>query len=238
MSRAPRILIVDDEPALVDVITTYLRDEGFSVEHRGDGESALERLLSERFDLALLDLNLPKLSGIELFKRVRTRSNVPVIMVTTRGEEIDRVLGLELGADDYIAKPFSPRELVARVKAVLRRVGDSQDGDGKHGKHGERGGVQRLGELEIDRLGHEVRKAGKRVALTPMEFRLLDTLARSPGQAFTRAQLLDNISEIGSDVFDRTLDRHIANLRQKIENEPSHPVVILTVPGVGYKCGK
>jgi two-component system OmpR family response regulator len=229
----PRILIVEDEPAIVEVVAAYLRDESFLVEHAEDGEVGAERALSDRFDLMLLDLNLPKLSGTEVFKRVRARSNLPIIMLTTKGEEIDRVVGLELGADDYISKPFSPRELVARVKSVLRRAGSA----GASAGDWEQGGVQRIGTLEIDRVGHEVRRAGVRVAVTPMEFRILDLLARNVGRAFTRAQLLDKISEVGNDIFDRTLDRHVANLRRKIEDDPVRPSLILTVPGVGYKCG-
>jgi DNA-binding response OmpR family regulator len=227
----PRILIVDDEPAIVEVLEAYLRGESFLVEHAQDGEAGVECALTDRFDLMLLDLNLPKLSGVEVFKRVRARSNLPIIMLTTKGEEIDRVVGLELGADDYVSKPFSPRELVARVKTVLRRAAA-----GSVNAEWAQGGVQRIGELEIDRIDHEVRKAGVRIAVTPMEFRILDLLARNVGRAFTRSQLLDKISEIGSDIFDRTLDRHIANLRRKIEDDPVHPSVILTVPGVGYKC--
>jgi two-component system response regulator RegX3 len=227
----PRILIVDDEPAIVEVLEAYLRGESFLVEHAQDGEAGVECALTDRFDLMLLDLNLPKLSGVEVFKRVRARSNLPIIMLTTKGEEIDRVVGLELGADDYVPNPFSPRELVARVKTVLRRAAA-----GSVNAEWAQGGVQRIGELEIDRIGHEVRKAGVRIAVTPMEFRILDLLARNVGRAFTRSQLLDKISEIGSDIFDRTLDRHIANLRRKIEDDPVHPSVILTVPGVGYKC--
>jgi DNA-binding response OmpR family regulator len=227
-SRQRRILVVDDEIAMLEALRAYLESEGFAVEHATDGQAAVDQAIAGGFDLILLDLNLPTLSGVEVFRAVRERSSVPMIMVTTRGEEIDRVVGLELGADDYVAKPFSPRELVARVKAVLRRTGAGA-------RQPEDSGLQRVGDLEIDRRGHEVRKLGQKVPITPMEFRILDVLSRHPGRAFTRAQLLDKIEDIGSDVFDRTLDRHIANLRRKIEDDPARPQFIETVVGVGYK---
>jgi len=222
-----RILLVDDELAMVDPLRAYFEAENFMVDHAADGEAALDLAARSAYDLILLDLNLPKISGIEVIKRLRERSTVPVIMITTRGDEIDRVVGLELGADDYLAKPFSPRELVARAKAVLRRTtapAPQTDRD-----------VQRVADLEIDRGGHEVRRAGIRIAVTPMEFRILDVLARNCGRALTRAQLLDMTTDVGSDVFDRTLDRHIANLRRKIEDDPIRPRYIETIPGVGYK---
>jgi two-component system response regulator RegX3 len=227
-SRQRRILVVDDEIAMLEVLRAYLESEGFVVEYAADGQAAIDQAVAGGFDLILLDLNLPTLSGVEVFRAVRERSTVPMIMVTTRGEEIDRVVGLELGADDYVAKPFSPRELVARVKAVLRRAGAGS-------RQPEDSGLQRIGDLEIDRRGHEVRKLGRKVPVTPMEFRILDVLSQHPGRAFTRAQLLDKIEDVGSDVFDRTLDRHIANLRRKIEDDPGRPLFIETVVGVGYK---
>jgi DNA-binding response OmpR family regulator len=224
-----RILLVEDEASLVDVIRAYLEAENFVVDRAADGEAALEYAATVSYDLVLLDLNLPKLSGIEVFKRLRERSAIPIIMVTTRGEEIDRVVGLELGADDYLAKPFSPRELVARVKTVLRRSSSAVAPQPAIGE------VQRVDDLEIDRAGHEVRKGGRKVAVTPMEFRILDVLARNSGRALTRSQLLDMTTEEGSDIVDRTLDRHIANLRRKIEDDPIRPRFIETVAGVGYK---
>jgi two-component system response regulator RegX3 len=227
-SRQRRILVVDDEIAMLEALRAYLESEGFSVEHASDGQAAVDQAIAGGFDLILLDLNLPTLSGVEVFRAVRERSTVPMIMVTTRGEEIDRVVGLELGADDYVAKPFSPRELVARVKAVLRRTGTGP-------RPPEDAALQRVGDLEIDRRGHEIRKLGRKLPVTPMEFRILDVLSQHPGRAFTRAQLLDKIEDIGSDVFDRTLDRHIANLRRKIEDDPARPQFIETVVGVGYK---
>jgi DNA-binding response OmpR family regulator len=228
--RGQRILLVDDEASIVDIVRSYLEAENFSVDHAPDGESALELAAATAYDLVLLDLNLPKLSGLEVFKRLRSRSAVPVIMITTRGDEIDRIVGLELGADDYVAKPFSTRELVARAKTVLRRTNLALSAEPAG-----TGDVQRIEDLEIDRIGHEVRKAGQRVAVTPREFRILDVLARNAGRALTRSQLLDLTTDEGTDIFDRTLDRHIANLRRKIEDDPIRPRFIETVAGVGYK---
>jgi DNA-binding response OmpR family regulator len=228
-----RVLVVDDEPAIRDVVARYLRDEGFIVDEAGDGISALEQAAASPPDLLILDLNLPQLSGVEVFRRLRERSDVPVIMLTSRVNEVDRVVGLELGADDYVGKPFSPREVVARVKTVLRRY--HREPTSVAGKpSGEP--PQRIGELEIDRTGHEVRVRGKAVALTPMEFKIFDVLASNLGRAFSRDQLLDKVSvDGGAHVFDRTLDRHIANLRQKLESDPARPRYVVTVFGVGYK---
>ncbi len=227
--KADRILLVDDEAAIRDVLAQYLRSEGFDVSEAGDGVAALDRLRSDRPDLVILDLNLPRMSGVEVFRHLRAEANTPVIMLTARVNEVDRVVGLELGADDYVGKPFSPREVVARVKTVLRRYRGAEE----HGTS--EPAVQRIGNLEIDRDGHEARLDGKRINLTPTEFRILDVLAHNLGRAFTRDQLLDKVSSDGSDVFDRTLDRHIANLRHKIEADPARPRYILTVFGVGYK---
>jgi two-component system response regulator BaeR len=228
-----RVLVVDDEPAIRDVVARYLRDEGFIVDEAGDGIAALERAAASPPDLLILDLNLPHLSGVEVFRRLRERSDVPVIMLTSRVNEVDRVVGLELGADDYVGKPFSPREVVARVKTVLRRYHHAPAA-GAAKAPGEP--PQRVGELEIDRAGHEVRVRGKSVALTPMEFKILEVLASNLGRAFSRDQLLDKVSaDGGAHVFDRTLDRHIANLRQKVEADPARPRYVVTVFGVGYK---
>jgi DNA-binding response OmpR family regulator len=230
--RQQRILVVDDEPAIRDVLATYLRAEGFAVDEAGDGRAALRAIEAQPPDLLLLDLSLPVVSGIEVFRRLRRTSDVPVIMVTSRVNEVDRVVGLELGADDYVGKPFSPREIVARVKGVLRRTsGDRLAAPVARPAvaSGSRSG------LEIDYVGHQVRVGSKSVALTPTEFRILDLLSREPGRAFTRDQILDRISSDAETIFDRTLDRHIANLRAKIEAEPSRPRHIVTVFGVGYK---
>jgi two-component system alkaline phosphatase synthesis response regulator PhoP len=220
------VLIVDDEPAIVEILSTYLRDEGFHVDGAGDGEEALRSVRREHPDIVLLDLSLPTISGVEVFREIRRASDIPVIMVTSRVNEVDRVVGLELGADDYVGKPFSPREVVARVKAVLRRT---------NGRRGPPLGVQRFGDIEFDPNGHEVRRGGQPVNVTPTEFRILKALIDHAGRTFTRAQLLDAITEDQLDIYDRTLDRHIANVRQKLEPDPARPRQIVTVFGVGYK---
>lgn len=228
-AKARRALIVDDEEKIVEVLSRYLHDEGFAVTGVFDGGEALRLALAEPFDVILLDLNLPTMSGVEIFKAVRKVSDVPILMVTSRDDAIDRVVGLELGADDYIAKPFNPREVVARVKNIVNRV--ERRPSVTRVEHA----VQRIGELEIDRTGHEVRLKGTAVKLTPMEFRILDVLLRNAGAALTRGQLLDDVSGETSDVYDRTLDKHIANLRHKIGDDPNRPRYIVTVQGVGYK---
>jgi two-component system OmpR family response regulator len=226
-----RALVVDDEQKIVEVLSSYLQDEGFEVTGAFDGAEAVRLALSEPFDVILLDLNLPKMSGVEVFKAIRKVSDVPILMVTSRDEAVDRIVGLELGADDYIAKPFNPREVVARVKNIINRV--------EHKPTVTRvvHDVQRVGDLEIDRTGHDVYLKGMPVKLTPMEYRILDVLLRNVGIALTRAQLLDNVNVDSTEVFDRTLDKHIANLRHKIGEDPNRPRYILTVHGVGYKFG-
>jgi DNA-binding response OmpR family regulator len=179
----------------------------------------------DRPDLVVLDLNLPEMDGLDVCRALRRESDVPIIMLTARVGEVDRLIGLELGADDYIVKPFSPRELVARVRAVLRRV--------RGGVH--QPGLIRAGDLEIDILGHRATRDGELLSLTRTEFDLLVTLAQHPGQAFRREQLLDRLHGIAYDGYDRSIDAHVKNLRQKIEPDPSEPRYILTVYGVGYR---
>jgi two-component system alkaline phosphatase synthesis response regulator PhoP len=232
-----RILVVDDEPAIVEILSRYLRDDGFVVLEASDGATAVNAALAERPDLIILDLNLPGLHGSEVFRRVRATYDVPVIMLTSRQDEVDRVVGLELGADDYVGKPFSPREIVARVKTVLRRarLGSGAADESQAAVDDTRArNVLNLGTLEIDRSAYEVRIGGKPINLTPTEFRLLDVLATNLGWALSREQLLDKMSR-DTDIYDRTLDRHIANLRRKIEDDPAHPTRVITVLGVGYK---
>jgi len=230
--RAPKILVVDDEAALADVLEVYLKNEGYEVLVAGDGRTAVTLALREQPDLVLLDLNLPKLPGLDAFREIRAHADIPVIMVTARGEEVDRVVGLELGADDYVAKPYSPREVVARVKSVLRRrrpaVAVAPAARPPHD-------VVRVGDLAIDRTAHEVRRAGAVLKLTPTEYRLLGIFVDHPGQVFARDHLIELLSNDGGDVFDRTLDRHVANLRAKIERDVQHPRYVITVYGVGYK---
>lgn len=227
--RQRRALIVDDEHKIVEILSKYFQDEGFAVTGVFDGAEALRVALAETFDVILLDLNLPLISGVEIFKAIRKVSDVPILMVTSRDDAVDRIVGLELGADDYIAKPFSPREVVARVKNIIKRV--EREPAVVQVAHD----LQRIGDLEIDRTGHEIRLKGVPVKLTPMEYRILDVLLRNAGAALTRTQLLDNINADSGEIFDRTLDKHIANLRHKIRDDPNRPRYILTVQGVGYK---
>ncbi len=219
------ILVVDDEPKIVKQARDYLERGGFRVIDAGDGKTALVRARSERPDLVVLDLNLPEMDGLDVCRALRRESDVPVIMLTARVEETDRLIGLELGADDYITKPFSPRELVARVRAVLRRV--------HGGVH--QPGMIRAGELEIDLEGHRVTRAGETIRLTRTEFNVLAILAQHPGQTFTRAQLLDRLHGVVYDGFDRSVDAHVKNLRRKLEPDPAEPRYVRTVYGVGYK---
>jgi len=234
--RLPTVLIVDDEPALLDVLDAYLRADGFAVLTAGDGIAAVETTLRERPDLVILDLNLPRRSGLDAFRDIRRVLDVPIIMLTARGAEVDRVVGLELGADDYVTKPYSPREVVARVRTVLRRrVGATPPPASLPPT--ERHEIRRIGDLTIDRTAHEVRRGSKAINVTPTEFRLLEVFGAHPGQAFTRDRLVELVAgDGGGDAYDRTLDRHIANLRHKIEDDAQHPRYILTVYGVGYKA--
>lgn len=223
-----RILIVDDEEMIVKTVKAYLDQEGFKTYIAADGEAALRAFGEKQPDLIVLDLMLPKLSGIEVTRKIRETSNVPIIMLTAKVSEVDRVLGLELGADDYVVKPFSPRELVARIRAVLRRI------------DGETVAVERIasGDLEIDLKTREVRMKGREIELTPTEFELLTFLARHPGQVFTRLQLLREVQGYTYESFARTIDTHIKNLRRKIEADAKTPRYILTVHGVGYRFAK
>jgi len=244
VTRSQLILVVDDEPALVDVVTYNLRQAGFETVVAGDGREALRAAENHRPDLVILDLMLPELDGLTVCRALRERDPVlPVIMLTARDGELDRVLGLETGADDYLTKPFSPRELVARVRAVLRRAAREGAGAGA-GDCGAGAPAPRpaqadpidLGRgLVLDRRGREVRRDGRPVLLTPTEFRLLETLVDHPGQALSRRQLFDLVW--GEPVFgdERTVDVHIRNLRAKLEATPSDPEIIVTVRGYGYK---
>lgn len=220
-----KILVVDDEPQIVELLESYLSKEGYAVATAGDGEAALLAAERENPDLILLDLMLPKINGYEVCKQIRTKSKTPIIMLTARDEEPDKIVGLELGADDYITKPFSPREVVARVRAVLRRA----EPDTAEAR------VIRAGGMEIDSIRHEVRKNGAVIELTPTEFKLLETLADSPRRVFTRLQLVEEIQGYSFEGYERTIDAHIKNLRQKIEDDPKNPRLVGTVYGVGYR---
>ncbi len=219
------VLIIEDEPELVQVLRDYLERAGFHVEAAYDGVSGLSTFQHRRPDLVLLDLNLPGMDGLDVARHMRRAADVPIIMVTARVEETDRLIGLELGADDYISKPFSPREVVARVRAVLRRAQPKKDEPE----------IIRAGEVEIDRTRHRVWVQGREVDLTPTEFRLLAALAAEPGRAFTRLQLLEAIQGDAYEGYERTVDAHIKNLRAKIEPDPKRPRYVETVFGVGYR---
>ena len=223
------ILIVDDEPSVVEVVSLYLRREGFSVRSAGDGEQALVAIDSQLPTLIILDLMLPKIDGMEIMRQLRQRStDVPIIMLTARGQETDRIYGLELGADDYVVKPFSPAELVARVKAVLRRT--------LPGASSENGGpLIKYDDLEIDPPKRLVTVRGQPVELTATEFNLLEFLAEHPRQVFSRDKLLDNVWGYTEYVDPSTVTVHIRRLREKIETNPGKPRCLLTVWGVGYK---
>ena len=217
------VLVVDDEPMVREVLERYLAAEGFSVGIATDGEEALTRFGQDEPDLVLLDLMLPKLDGYEVFRRIRDVGATPVIMLTARGDETDRIVGLDLGADDYITKPFSPREVVARVRAVLRRSSDGTDGRLAYG------------DLEIDGDRREAWIRGDPVRLTRKEFDLLYHLACRPGVALTRTQLLEEVWDFAWDGDSATVTVHIRRLREKIEADPSRPTRIVTVWGVGYR---
>jgi len=228
MDTMKRILIVDDEEMIVRTVKAYLDREGFKTYTAYDGEEALRSFEEKGPDLIVLDLMLPKVSGIEVTRKIRATSRVPIIMLTAKAAEADRVVGLELGADDYVVKPFSPRELVARIRAVLRRI------DGAAGE------AEKIvsGDLEIDIKTRDVVVSGRQIELTPTEFDLLAYLARHPGQVFTRLQLLREVQGYTYDAFARTIDTHVKNLRRKLEEDPKKPRYIQTVHGVGYRFAR
>jgi DNA-binding response OmpR family regulator len=221
------ILVVDDEPKIVELARDYLEHAGFTVRTAANGESALDVVRRDRPDLVVLDLGLPGLDGLDVTRRIRRDSNLPVIMLTARDDELDQLLGLELGADDYLTKPFSPRELVARVRAVLRRADTSAEATTDE--------VVRAGDLTLDLPRMRAELAGRSIDLTPTEFQLLAALARQPGRIFTRSQLLDAVHGVAFESYERAIDTHIKNIRRKLEPDPRRPVHVLTVYGVGYR---
>lgn len=218
------ILVVDDEPKIVQLARDYLEHAGFAVSSASDGKTALAVVRSDKPDLIVLDLGLPQLDGLDVTRSIRKESNVPIIMLTARSEESDKLIGLELGADDYITKPFSPKELVARVRTVLRRVEHFDSG----------ADIIRAADLTLDVPRMKLTVNDHNVELTPTEFQLLAALARQPGRIFTRAQL-DAVHGIAFESYERAIDAHIKNIRRKIEPNPHEPRYILTVYGVGYK---
>jgi DNA-binding response OmpR family regulator len=220
-----RVLVVDDEPIVRDVLTRYLRRDGFEVETAADGAAALAAYEARPPDLIVLDLMLPRISGLDVFRRIKDGNGTAVIMLTARGEETERVVGLRMGADDYVAKPFSPREVVARVRAVLRRAGNG----------GAESEVLSFGELEIDPGSREVKRSGKPVELSPREFDLLHFLASNPRTVFSRLELLDELWDIAFDGDPSTVTVHIRRVREKVEEEPSQPRHLITAWGAGYR---
>jgi DNA-binding response OmpR family regulator len=219
------VLVVDDEQKIVKIARDYLEQSGFRVLAASDGKLALAVARHDRPDLIVLDLMLPGMDGLDVCRTLRRESDVPIIMLTARAEEADRLIGLELGADDYIVKPFSPRELVARVRALLRRA---------QGKVTSPSRI-RVGDLEVDLEGHRVSRGGQAIKLTPLEFSILAILAQRPGQTFTRAQLLDRLHGVAYGGIDRSIDAHVKNLRRKLGEDPVEPHFIRTVYGVGYQ---
>ena len=220
-----RILVVDDDAALAEMLSMVLQGEGFLIEHAYDGLEALERFRSYRPDLVLLDLMLPGLDGIGVCEEIRAESGVPIIMLTARTDTRDVVRGLEVGADDYVVKPFNPAELIARIRARLREPQEAS--------------VETLhiGDLVIDVAGHEVRRGEQAISLTPLEFDLLTILARKPEQVFTREVLLEKVWGYQYKADTRLVNVHVQRLRAKIEIDPDHPVIVMTVRGVGYRAG-
>jgi DNA-binding response OmpR family regulator len=221
------ILVVDDERKIVDLARDYLEHAGFAVRTAADGQAAIEAVQRDHPDLIVLDLGLPGMDGLDVTRRIRRDSNLPVIMLTARDDELDKLLGLELGADDYLTKPFSPRELVARVRAVLRRV--------DAGSRAATDEIIRAGDLILDVPRMRAELSGRSVELTPTEFQLLAAMARQPGRIFTRSQLLDAVHGVAFESYERAIDTHIKNIRRKLEPDPGRPVLILTVYGVGYR---
>jgi DNA-binding response OmpR family regulator len=220
-----KILVVDDEPKIVQLARDYLEHAGFAVLAASDGRTALAIVRADKPDLIVLDLGLPQLDGLDVTRSIRKESNVPIIMLTARSEESDKLIGLELGADDYVTKPFSPKELVARVRTVLRRVENADAGSD----------IIRAADLVLDAPRMKLTVNDHDVELTPTEFQLLAALARQPGRIFTRAQLLDAVRGIAFESYERAIDAHVKNIRRKIEPNPREPHYILTVYGVGYK---
>jgi len=219
----PRVLLIDDDRRLHELLTTYLEQNGFTVTGAPDGQRGLSHLDAEPFDIVLLDVMMPGMDGLEVCRRIRAKSRVPILMLTAKGDETDRVVGLELGADDYIAKPFGPRELVARLRAVLRRANPPADAE-----------LLMVNEISIDVPGHKVRVEGRDIDVTGIEFDILLALARRAGRVVARDALLAEAGRGDVTVGDRTVDVHISHLRQKLGDDPRSPKKIKTIRGVGY----
>lgn len=222
------ILIIEDEPELVKVLRSYLEQAGFNVLSAGRGDTGLSTWEHKRPDLVILDLNLPGMDGLDVAREIRRKTQTPIIMLTARVEEADQLIGLELGADDYITKPFSPRVVVARVRALLRRRESTSNTPR----------ILQAADLEIDIEAHSVRRGGKTIELTPTEFNLLAAMVSQPGRVFSRLQLLEISQGSAFEGYERTIDAHIKNLRGKLEINPRQPQYIETIFGVGYRFGK
>lgn len=220
-----RVLVVDDDPALAEMLTIVLRGEGFDTAVVGDGTRALPAVRELRPDVVLLDLMLPGMNGIDVCRAIRTESGVPIVMLTAKSDTVDIVLGLESGADDYVVKPFKPKELIARIRARVRRT-ETEPAE-----------QLSIGDVTIDVPAHQVERAGEQIALTPLEFDLLVALARKPRQVFTREVLLEQVWGYRHAADTRLVNVHVQRLRSKVERDPEHPEVVLTVRGVGYKAG-
>lgn len=221
------ILVVDDEPKITQLVRDYLERGGFRVLVAGNGKNALALVRSERPDMIILDLGLPEMDGLDVTRALRKDSNVPIIMLTARSEETDKLIGLELGADDYVTKPFSPKELVARVRVVFRRMENYSETNAE---------IIHAADLTLDLPRMKLTVDGREIEeLTPTEFELLAAMARHPGRVFTRAQLLNAVHGVAFESYERAIDAHIKNIRHKIEPQPGEPRYILTVYGVGYK---
>jgi len=221
-----KILVVDDDKKIVELVTLYLKKDGYHVLAAYDGRQALELARRKQPDLIVLDLMLPLVDGMDVCRTLRAESQVPIVMLTGRSTDEDKLVGLDLGADDYVTKPFSPRELMARIRAVLRRTG---------GKEEPGPAEVRFGQIVVDFVRHEVRANDQVVNLTPTEFRLLEAMVKQPGRAFSRLELLEQAFGYDHEGFERTVDVHIMNLRKKVEPEPSRPRYIVTVSGLGYR---
>ena len=220
-----RVLVVDDDPALAEMLTIVLRGEGFDTAVVGDGTRALPAVRELRPDVVLLDLMLPGMNGIDVCRAIRTESGVPIVMLTAKTDTVDIVLGLESGADDYVVKPFKPKELIARIRARVRRT-ETEPAE-----------QLAIGDVSIDVPAHQVVRGGEQIALTPLEFDLLVALARKPRQVFTREVLLEQVWGYRHAADTRLVNVHVQRLRSKVERDPEHPEVVLTVRGVGYKAG-
>lgn len=224
------ILLVDDDAALLEVVSIVLSSEGYKVVTAADGAEALREVGQEALDLVILDVLLPRISGFEVLRQIREKSDVPVVMLTAKGQSVDKVVGLELGADDYITKPFDTKELLARIRAILRRFG-RQEGKSQEG-------TLRLGPLELDPEGYTVAREGEPLELTPTEFKILALLMKRPGRAFSRTQISEAVSTGSHYLASRYIDVHISRLRGKVEQDPREPRIIQTVPSVGYRVAR